>query len=104
MLNIPLQPFPSQTLTVNLGSQNTQLYIYQKSSGLYIDVSVNNSLIIGGVICENLNRIVRSQYLGFIGDLAFADAFGTSNPVYTGLGTQYLLIYLELADLGLGLG
>ena len=56
-------------------------------------------LIIGGVICENLNRIVRSLYLGFAGDLAFIDNQGSTDPVYTGLGTRYSLAYIEADEL-----
>jgi len=68
--------------------------------GLFIDVFVNNQLIIGGVICENLNRIVRDSYLGFIGDLIFYDTTkGGNDPDYTGLGSRYLLVYLEQSDL-----
>ena len=96
---IPLQPIPNQTLTVNLDGQICQLNVYQLGASLYIDVLVNNVLIIGGVICENLNRIVRSLYLGFQGDLAFIDGQGSSDPVYTGLGSRYSLAYVEADEL-----
>lgn len=96
---IPLVATPSQTLTVLLDGQYTQLNVYDKFYGLFMDVYVNNVLIIGGVICQNLNRIVRSAYLGFVGDFVFFDNQGMSDPVYTGLGSQYSLVYLEEADL-----
>lgn len=96
---IPLQQVPSQTLAVSLGGQSCQIDIYQKLSGLYCNLYVNNSLIIGGVICENANRIVRSTYLGFLGDLAFLDNIGEDDPVYTGFGDRFSFIYLELVDL-----
>jgi hypothetical protein len=57
------------------------------------------SPILSGVLCENVNRLVRNSYFGFLGDLAFLDNQGTSDPFYTGLGTRYSLIYLEPADL-----
>jgi hypothetical protein len=96
---IPIQAVPSQAITVSLGDQNCQISIYQKQTGLFIDLYVNNTLLLAGVICENLNRIVRSAHFGFTGDLVFSDQHGTSDPVYTGLGTRYLLCYLEAADL-----
>lgn len=96
---IPLQAVPNQALTVNLEGQVTQINIYQKALGLFVDVYVDNILIIGGVIAENLNRIVRSIYLGFIGDLAFIDTQGTTDPVYTGLGSRYSLAYITAAEL-----
>jgi hypothetical protein len=96
---VPLQPIPSQTVQCSLGGQAVMLNVYQKSTGMFIDVYVNNVLIIGGVICQNANPIVRSAYLGFIGDLAFFDIAPSSSgpptdPVYTGLGSQFILGYL----------
>ena len=96
---IPLKPVPSQVLTVTLGGQACQIEVYQKQTGLYVNLYVNNALIIGGVICQNLNRIVRSLYLGFIGDLAFIDNQGSDDPYYTGLGVRFSLAYLSADDL-----
>jgi hypothetical protein len=73
--------------------------VYQKDAGLFCDLSVNNVLIIGGVLCFNLNRIVRDLYLGFVGDLMFSDTQGTSDPLSPGLGSRYQLFYLTLTDL-----
>lgn len=103
MVIVPLEAVPNQTLTVQLNGQICQMNVYQKGPSLYMDVLVNNVLIIGGVICQNLNRIVRSLYLGFIGDFVFADTQGASDPIYTGLGgadARYVLGYLTPADLG----
>lgn len=99
MLTIPLQATPSQSLSAVLGGQNCQINVYQKSTGMYLDLYVSNSPIITATICLDRVRMVRETYLGFIGDLAFADTQGVSDPVYTGLGTQYVLLYLEASDL-----
>ena len=99
MLIVPLQAVPNQAVTVALGGQVCQINIYQEDYGLFVDLYVNNALIIGGVIAENLNRIVRSAYLGFLGDLAFIDNQGNSDPDYTGLGGRFSLAYLEVSDL-----
>ena len=96
---IQIQAVPAQTLQVTLSGQSVQISLYQKTTGLFCDVSVNNSVIVTGVICQNLNRIIRDVYRGFIGDLAFLDQQGTSDPTYELLGTRYLLIYLALGDL-----
>ena len=77
--------------------------IYQKITGLYMDLYVDNALVIGGVICEDRNRIVRSKYLGFIGDFMFYDNHGKSDPTYDGLGNRYTLLYLEATDLPRGI-
>jgi len=97
---IPLTANPSQTLTVPLGTnQICRINVYQKFYGLFIDLYVNGNLIIGGVLAENLNRIVRSTYLGFSGDLAFYDTQGNDDPDYTGLVTRWQLLYLSPSDL-----
>jgi hypothetical protein len=99
MLIVPLQALPNQTLQVQLANQPVVLNVYQFSCGLFIDVLLGPILVIGGVICQNRNRIVRSEYLGFVGDFIFLDTQGNDDPVYTGAGTRFVLIYLEEADL-----
>ena len=96
---VPLTANPSQTLACPLGGQNCSINVYQKISGLYLDLYVDGALIIGGVLCENANRIVRDAYLGFVGDLAFFDTQGSDNPVFTGLGARWQLVYLSEAEL-----
>lgn len=96
---IPLKPAPNQTLNVTLNSQQCSLRVYQRFYGLFVDVYVNNTLVIGGVVGQNLNRIVRSLYLNFSGDLFFADAQGTDDPDASQLGTRFFLFYATPADL-----
>jgi hypothetical protein len=96
---VPLQAVPNQVVFCTLGGQITQIGVYQTYGGLFVDIYINNALIIGGVIAENQNAIVRSQYLGFSGDLAFIDNQGASDPDYTGLGARYSLAYLTAAEL-----
>lgn len=106
---VPLQPLAAQTVTVNLNNQACTITVSQKSTGMFIDLYVDNALIIGGVICQNLNVIVRNAYLGFIGDIAFVDTQGdpntglTQDPFYTGLGSRFLLEYFLPSELPAGL-
>lgn len=93
--SIPIQPVPAQTVSVTLGSQPCAITIYQKSTGLFLDLAVNDAPIVTGVLCHNLVKIVRDAYLGFTGDLAFLDTQGTDDPTYDGLGGRYLLLYLS---------
>lgn len=106
MLIIPVNDVSSQRLTVQLAGQSCKINLYQKSTGFYCDLYVNDSPIVVGVICQNLNRIVRSAYLGFIGDLNWFDTRGSAtipsngqDPSNPGLGTRYLFRYLEASDL-----
>lgn len=99
MLIVPTLAIPSQSLQTQLGGQAVSLNVYQQAYGLYIDVYANGALVIAGVICENLNPIIRSTYFGFIGDFIFGDTQGLTDPVYTGLGSRYQLAYLEASDI-----
>lgn len=98
MLIIPVTDTYAQTFNVTLGGQDCSLNLYQKPAGLFIDVTVSGTLIIGGVICRNVTRIVRDAYLGFIGDLLWLDNQGAEDPTSPGLGTRYSLIYLAASE------
>jgi hypothetical protein len=76
-----------------------QLTLRTRFYGLFMDVSVNDAPIVQSVICQNWNRIIRSAYLGFIGDFAFWDTQGSTDPGHTDLGSRYLLYHLEKSDL-----
>ena len=110
MLIIPTQAVPNQTLAVQLNNQNCVINIYQKGqfdyAGLYIDLYVNDALIIGGVISLIGKAIVRYAYLGFVGDLAFFDTNTPASvaPYYTGLNGRYFLAYFAPGELISGVG
>jgi len=102
---IPLKAVKSQTLAVTLGAQQCTINVYQKFYGVFLDLYVSPAfanptptLVLGGQICQNLNLLVRSLYLGFTGDLAFNDTQGTANPIYIGLGSRFQLVYLTPAE------
>lgn len=91
---IPLKPVPNQTVSVQLAGQACTIDVYQLAQGLFVNLSVDGALVIGGVIAQNLNRIVRDAYLGFAGDLAFVDNQGSRDPDHAGLGSRFELAYL----------
>lgn len=92
-LIIPLRAVPSQMLSVQLQSQNCNLNVYQRTTGLFVDLGINGTLIIGGVRALDRVKIVREDYRGFVGDLAFWDSQGVQEPDWTGLNTRYFLGY-----------
>jgi hypothetical protein len=118
-LLIPLQALPSQTLNIVLNNQVCTINVYQKFFGLFLDlfVSIAGTLqpIVQGVICQDGNFVVRSSYLGFVGDLHFHDEFGPSmttmemaggngaSPDFEGLGnpltSRFVLVYHFPAEL-----
>jgi hypothetical protein len=94
MQTVALQPVANQVISVTLNNQSCTIAVQQTDWGMFLDLSVDNVQVIGGVICENTNPVVRSAYLGFVGDLAFFDLQGDTDPVYTGLGSRYVLAYI----------
>jgi len=104
MMIVPVQSLPNQTLQTQLNGQACTLNIYQFAYGLFMDVYVGAELLVAGVICQNMNRIVRDLYLGFVGDFIWFDTQGSSDPIYMGLGSRFILVYLAPADLPAGQG
>lgn len=100
MIEVPLQPIPNQTVQIVLGGQSCMVHVYQLAYGLFADLTINNVVpICAGQICQNLNRLVRGGYLGFSGNLAFWDSQGADDPVYTGLGSRFFLLYFSASEL-----
>ena len=90
---LPLSAVPSQTFSVQLSNQNCLINLYQKNTGLYFDLFINNNPVIQSMLCLNEVGLVRESYLGFVGQLVFVDTQGSSDPTYDGLGSRYLLTY-----------
>lgn len=89
---------PSQSFKAVLAGQNCLIALYQKSTGMYFDLSLEGVPKLQGVLCHDRVQLVRQTYLGFIGDLCFLDTQGLDDPQYTGLGTRWLLAYLTPDD------
>lgn len=104
---VPLRAIPAQRLTITLGGQKCGMLIYAreifvqlhdeefaKVSPIFLDLYVDDALVLGGARCLTGVRIVRNFYLGFAGDLAFHDTFrAAADPEVAGLGTRWQLVY-----------
>jgi hypothetical protein len=118
MLQIPLSAVPSQTLTIVLDGQSCQIAVYQKqpitdeygvAAGLFFDLIVGGVPVINTARCLDRTPILQDrQYLGVLGEFMFLDTLATNGgpptfngqpPYYTGLGSQFVLLYLEESDL-----
>lgn len=121
MQQIPLSAVASQTLSIVLDGQNCQIAVYQKqpitdeygvAAGLFFDLIVAGSPIINTARCLDRTPILTDKRylmdpLG-MGDIMFLDTLATAGgpptfngqpPYYTGLGSQFVLLYLEASDL-----
>lgn len=118
MLQIPLSAVPSQTLNIVLDGQSCQIAVYQKqpivdeygvAAGLFFDLTVNGVAICNTVRCLDRTPLLLDRaYLGVIGMPMFLDTLATAGgppmfngapPYYTGLGSQFVLLWLEPADI-----
>ncbi len=98
MLQIPIQPVPSQQVKVVLASQNCQIAIYQKAQGLFVDLNSNGIDISVGVQAHNAVQLDPREYSGFLGNLMFIDTQGLDDPSFEGFGTRFFLIYLTAEE------
>lgn len=95
MLRVPLQPVPIQTLSTTLARQACQIALRQNGGNIYFDLQLNGEYIVRTRICRDRQRLLLdAHYRGFVGDFAFVDTQGTSNPQFAGLGDRYQLAYL----------
>lgn len=94
---IPLSATPAQTLSVYLGAQRCRINVYQRLTGLFVDLYVNDVAVITGVLALNLVKVVREAYRGFAGDIFFLDTQGADDPTYDGLGSRYQLVWDDAA-------
>ncbi len=108
MLQIPLLAVPDQTLSVVLiglfGPQAAQIDVYQlgypPSANLYFDLANNGVSIVTARLCLNQVFLIGdAEYAGFSGELMFVDTQGSADPIYSGLGTRWQLLYLNVFEI-----
>lgn len=99
MMQIPLQPVPIQNVAVTLAQQNAQIAVRFNNGNLYFDLQSGDNYIVRTRICRDRQRLLLdAAYQGFIGDFSFVDTQGTADPLYAGLNSRFLLIYLEAGE------
>lgn len=96
MIRIPLKAVPNQTLAITLARQNVQLAVRQNGGALFLDLTSNGASVLRTRICrDRLRLLLGAHYRGFVGDLAFVDTQGKTDPQFEGLGSRYVLYYIE---------
>ncbi|WP_311271088.1 phage baseplate plug protein [Sphingobium sp. WCS2017Hpa-17] len=90
---IPLAALASQIVAISLANQAARVQVYQKRTGLYLDLYLNDEPVVTGVLCRDRVWLIRDAYRGFSGDLCFVDTQGLSDPDYTGLGSRFVLVW-----------
>lgn len=99
MIRVPLAAAPSQTLAIVLNNQACEIALRQNGGNMYFDLSANGAEIVRSRIVRNKQRLcIDAKYRPFIGDFLFFDTQGDTQPEYTGLGSRYVLLYIEPSD------
>ena len=93
---IPIQPLPSQLLSFVAANQQCVMTLYVKGDNLYFDLTVGGSVLCRGRMIRNAVPMLRAEYSGFVGDFFIVDLEGANDPLYTGLGSRYRLVYMEV--------
>ena len=76
--------------------------VYQRTTGMFIDVYVDDALILGGAMLRDRVLVLRDAYFDFVGDLMMIDTAAESDPFYSAseptIGSRFILLYVEAAD------
>lgn len=90
---IPVPATPNPQFQCVLDGKQAQIALTTTNYGLFADVLYNGVPVANSRLCLDRTDINPARYLGLPQALFFADVQGTTDPVYTGFGTRYLLVY-----------
>ncbi len=90
---IPTNKYPNQYLTVILNKQKCQIAIKQKTTGVFVDIIVDDKVMVIGQIVLDRVPILFEDYRGFVGSIEFNDTQKQENPDFSGFNGRFLLIY-----------
>lgn len=87
-LSIPLDAVPNQTVQVQIAQETWEVTVETRLGELYLSLGNRTD----GIVL--LNRVCRDRTL-MAGGFFFYDVDGKENPVYTGLGGRYVLVWTD---------
>lgn len=94
---INLVATPNQSVSANISDANGTTHIVDMKlrtmpdGYLIMDMAIDNTPVFYGRRCVNKMPLALGYPIG--GNFYFQDQYGNTDPVYTGLSEQYLLIY-----------
>lgn len=93
IVEVPLSALPSQELSLVLGNQDVTVRVLTRGDYLYLDVLKESTPVIQGQLIVTGQNLLPSGLPDFMGNFQMVDLNGNSDPVYSGLGTQFRLLY-----------
>ena len=92
---IPLASVPNQTFSINLDGQNCKFELVTRGKNLFMNLSIDDTPVVNGVICLNKVKLIQFNHLKFNGNLYFEDLEGNLDPYFWGLGERWVLNYVQ---------
>ncbi len=92
---VQLSVTANQSFSVVLDGQNADVNLTTTDYGLFADVAYAGVPVISGRLCLDRVDLNPNRYNGMPQALFFADTQGTSDPVWTGFNSRYVLVYGE---------
>lgn len=92
-VQLPLPTEPNQQFGAQLDGAFAQITLTTTDYGLFADIVYNGVPVAAGRLCLDRTDINPNRYLGLPQMLTFVDLQGTTDPVASGFGTRYLLLY-----------
>lgn len=95
-IQVPVIPLYGVTAPPQRGQAviKTSPPVYAPIDPVFLNLYLNDVLLLGGVLARHNVMMVRNTYFGFVGDLAFNDTEGSDDPQWAGLGQRWQLFYL----------
>jgi len=93
LLNIPLKPSINQRITTNVNNQTITLDIYARSTYLFVDFYLEDTLLVAGAHAVNASYI-DDYTTNFVGYLFFLDST-QNDPTLNSLGVTTQLFYSD---------
>ncbi len=88
------QNTPNFEITTVIADENLRIKIRSLNEKTYMDLTVNNNVILQGLRCyANINMTESFKYKGVKGALIF-ETESASDVYYTGFGSDYKLYYV----------
>lgn len=105
MQTIPLNnTTPNQQFPVTLDSTLFDITLRTINDRTYVDISINNNIVVRGQICVPGFQLMPSRYMeGLTGNFAFVTA-NDAYPIYTEFGVTQFLLYASAAELAAARG
>lgn len=103
MIQIPLIQYPNQELQIILADQNCTIKLYQRGGYCYLDLSVDDNVILRGQLAIPGAQILANTMNGFKGNFYIVDTVNNADiqalPSYEEFSTRYVLLYLTEDEL-----